>query len=190
MIGLPHVLGVFLITTGVTGCALLDLLLGLPPGLDPDATFPPFPPFPISTAETTFTTGRATIVLAGDSGETLVLDELAGGGSMAEELGIQARWTNGDGWYLTYHSYPDIGFPAENAYLSIDRIFDDQHWTIYDQTRCVTTTERAGAGGIAGTAICRGLTWSDYFSTFSGIGFPVEIKGEPAFDAEITFEAH
>lgn len=184
MIGLPHVLGVFLITTGLSGCFLLDLLLGQPPVLDPDATFPPFP---IPTAETTFTTGSATIVLAG---ETLVLDELAGGGSMIEELGIQARWTNGDGWYLTFYSYPDIGFPAESAYLSIDRIFEDQHWTIYDQTRCVTTTQVDEATGVTGTATCRGLEWSDYFSSFSGMGFPEAIEGEPPFDAEITFEAH
>ncbi len=184
MIGLPHVLGMFAITTGLTGCALLDLLLGLPPGLDPDATFPPFP---ISTAETTFTTGSATIELAG---ETLVLDELTGGGSMAEDFGIQAKWSNGDGWYLTYYSYPDIGFGSESAYLSIDRIFDGQHWTIYDPSRCVTTTERADATGVEGTATCRGLSWSDYFSSSSGMGFPQEIDGEPTFDAEITFEAH
>ena len=190
MIGLSHVLGVFLITTGLSGCALLDLLLGQSPFPDPDATFPPFP---ISTAETTFNTGSATIVLAretGEPGETLVLDELAGGGSMLEELGFQAKWTNDDGWYLTFYSYPDIGFPTQSAYLSIDRIFDGKHWTIYDQTRCVTTTERADATGIVGTATCRGLRWSDYFSSISGLGFPQEIEGEPPFDAEITFEAH
>ena len=184
MIGLRHALGVFLVTTGLTGCALLDLLLGLPSDLDPDASFPPFP---ISTAETTFTTGSATIALAG---ETLVLDEVRSGGAMADEFGLRATWTNGDGFYLTFYGFPDMGFPSESAYLSIDRIFEDQHWTIYDPSRCVTTTQRADATGIAGTATCRGLEWSDYFSSFSGMGFPEAIEGQPAFDAEITFEAH
>jgi hypothetical protein len=190
VIGLPHVLGVALITTGLSGCALLDLLLGQPPFPDPDGSFPPFP---FASAETTFTTGSATIVLsgeAGEPGETLVLDELAGGGSLLEGFGLQARWTNGDGWYLTFQSYPDFGLPAESAYLTIDRIFDGRHWTTYDQTRCVTTTQVDEATGIVGTATCRGLKWSDFFSSSSGLGLPEVIEGEPPFDAEITFEAH
>jgi hypothetical protein len=181
VIGLPHLLGVLLITTGVSGCAFLDLLLGLDPGFDPDATFPPFP-----TAEATFTTGSATIELAA---ETLVLDELASGGAMADELGTRATWTNGDGWYVTFYGFSGAGFGPESGYLSIDRIFEDQHWIINDQSRCVTTIERADPTGIAGTAVCRGLKWSDYFSSISGMGFPVAVEGEPAFDAEITFEA-
>jgi hypothetical protein len=190
VLGLPHLVGMALITTGLSGCALLDLLLGQSPFPDPDESFGPFP---FASAETTFTTGSATIVLSGEGGEpgeTLVLDELAGGGSLLEDFGLQARWTNGDGWYLSFQSYPDFGFPAESASLSIDRIFDGQHWTIYDQTRCVTTTERSDGTGIAGSATCRGLEWSDFFSSSSGLGFPDEIEGEPPFDAEITFEAH
>jgi hypothetical protein len=178
---LPHVLGMFLIATGLSGCTLLELLLGQPPSFDPDATFP------IPTAEATFTTGSATINLAG---ETLVLDQLASGGTITDELGIRATWTNGDGWYLTFYGFPDMGLISESGYLSIDRIFDDQHRVIYDPSRCITTTERADATGVAGTALCRGLEWSDYFSSISGMGFPQEIEGEPAFDADITFEAH
>jgi hypothetical protein len=183
MLGLPHLLGVFLITTGLTGCALLDMLIGLPPGFDPDASFPPFP---IASAESTFTTGSATLEI---DGETLVLDELVSGGSMMDDFGVRATWTDGEGLYLTFSGYPDMGFGSESGYLSIDRIFDDQHWVMNDPTRCVTTTEQADATGITGTATCRGLRWSDYFSTLAGLGVPVEIEGEPPFDAEITFEA-
>jgi hypothetical protein len=177
---LPHVLGVILITTGVTGCTFLDALLGQSP-FDPDA------PFPNPSAATTFTTGSATIKLAD---QTLALDELTGGGTIAEELGINATWTNGDGWYLTFSGYEGVGLGFESSYLSLNRIFEDQHWVTYDPSRCVTTTEHADATGITGTAICRGLEWSDWFDSFSGLGLPEEIEGEPAFDADITFEAH
>ena len=59
-----------------------------------------------------------------------------------------------------------------------------------DPSRCVTTIERADASGVAGSATCRGLEWTDYFGSYSMTGFPQPIPGEEPFDAEITFEAH
>ncbi len=179
MHGLPHVVVVALLVTGVSGCGLLDLLLGDPFAFDPDE-------FPFPSPGTTFTSGTATIEL---QDETLVLDQLADG-TVQSDLGIHVTWTNGEGWYLTFTGFPDAAFMPDNGYLSMDRIFDGQHWLLYDQSRCVTTTDQADAAGVVGSAVCRGLEWSDYFSAFSGFGLPEEIPGEPPFDAEITFEAH
>ena len=180
MLGPAHVLAVAALMAGTSGCALLDLLLG-------GSAFNPDEPFPFPSAEATFTTGTAKIEL---EGETIVLDQLKSGGTVTDQLGTSATWTNGEGWYLTFSGYPDVGFGAESGFLSLNRIVDGQHWVTYDPTRCVTTTDHANQTGIQGTAICRGLEWSDYFATLSGLGTPQEIEGEPAFDADITFEAH
>ncbi len=183
MLGLPHLLGVAAIVTGLTGCALLDLMLGVPP-FDPDN---PFPSFPIPSAQASFSTGSATLVI-GD--ETIVLDELVGGGAMQDDFGTQVTWTNGGGWYLSYFGTPDMGFGAETHYVSLDRLFDTQHWMTDDPSRCVTTTTQADANGLVGSATCRGLEWADFFSVRSGLGYPTAIPGQPIFDADITFESH
>lgn len=183
MIGPAHVLAVGLVMAGTSGCTLLDLLLGTGvPGFDPNATFQPFP-----TAEATFTTGQATIQVAG--GETLVLDELARQAGITFD-GVHVTWENEDGWYMTYIAYTaDGGFPG-SAYLTLDRLGDKEHWVVADPTGCVTTTEQSGASGVKGTATCRGLRWADFFTAYSGTGFPQPIASQPPFDAEITFEAH
>jgi hypothetical protein len=178
------VLAVILLATGVSGCSLLNLLLGGPPDFDPDASAPPFP-FP-STAPA-FTTGSATIVT---NGQTIHLDELAGDSTADAEFGTHVSWESEDGWYLTFSTYPDLGgFPSPTT-ISIDRIADHEHWVTLDPTRCVATADGAGATGVSGTATCRGLRWADFFSSYSGIGIPKPIPDQPAFDAEVTFEAH
>lgn len=182
MVGLPHLLGLAAIVAGVSGCVFLDLLLGVPP-FDPDN---PFPSFPVPSAEVTFTTGTATLVI---DGETIVLAGLARAGTTDADYGTQVTWTDGEGWYLTYYGY-EQSFLTESSYVSLDRVFDNQHWVIYDQYRCVTTTTQVDAGGVVGTAVCRGLQWSDYFGGYSILGLPSTIPGEPTFDADITFEAH
>ena len=46
------------------------------------------------------------------------------------------------------------------------------------------------AAGLSGSAICRGLRWTDYFNSVRFSGVPEPIASEPPFDADITFEAH
>ena len=180
--GLPHVLAVGLLAAGLSGCTLLDLLLGsTPPG--PGASFPPQPE---PSAVATYSTGRVTIEL---DGETLVLDRVLPGAAMEAEYGTHVVWTNGAGWYVSYSRYDDLGVPIETTYLSIDRIVNNEHWVIADPFRCVATTTHADATGITGTAICRGLNWSDWFSSYQGTGLPQQIPGQSAFDADIMFEA-
>jgi hypothetical protein len=169
-----------LLVVVLAGCDLLPLLGGEPfPSFDPDDPFP----FP---ADATWERGRATIELGG---ETIVLDQLDGDGTYSAELGITVGWTDGGSWHLTYYGFPAVDGIEEEGYLSLDRVFDGEHWVIYDSTRCVTTTDVADETGLEGTATCRDLRWSDYFGSYSLSGVPDFIEGEPAFDAEITFEA-
>ena len=184
MPGLQHVLAVLLISFGVSGCFFLDLLLG-GPGIDPDASFPPFP---LPSAEATFTTGSATIVRGG---ETTTLGQLVQPSSVNGQLGTKVTWTDGAGFYITYVGFTDLGMGMgiDPAYLSIDWIADNRHWMVMDPSRCVITTETADATGVVGRATCRGMQWTDWQSTLSGM-VPQPVPGQPAFDAEITFEAH
>jgi hypothetical protein len=181
--GLQHILAVGLISFGVSGCFFLDLLLG-GPGIDPEASFPPFP---LPSSEATFSTGSATVVRGG---ETIVLDELVPPATLNGELGgTKVTWTDGEGLYLTYLGYPDMGMIPDSSYLSMDWIADNRHWLILDPSRCVTTTETEDATGVVGRATCRGLEWVDWSTSMSGM-LPQAVPGQPAFDAEITFEAH
>lgn len=182
MLGLPHLLGVAAIVTGISGCALLDLLLGVPP------VFPnePFPSFPTPSAEVTFTTGQATLVI---DGEEIELTRVVGAGTFDPLFGTHVTWTNDDGWYLTYYAYAEDEFGVDTRYLSIDLVSGHEHWVANDPTRCVTTTSQADAGGLAGSAACRGLRWSDYFNSFSMFGVPLDLPNEAPFDADVTFEA-
>ena len=181
MHGLPHVLAVGLIVTQLSGCSLLDLLLGLPP--DP---FDPDEPFPIPTAEAAYATGTATLTI---DGETIVLDELVGEGRIDDVVGLTVRWTNGTGWYLGVESF-DMGGFGESAYVSLDWIAENRHWTVFNTYECEATIERANASGVKGAATCRGLEWTDVFDTMTMSGPPSPIPGMQPFDAEITFEAH
>jgi hypothetical protein len=181
--GLAHVLAVFFLVTGVSGCVFLDLLFG-GPGIDPDASFPPFPG---SSPAATFSTGSATIER---DGVATVLDELAGPATVGGQLGAKVTWTDGEGLYLSYFALPDMAGLPTSSYISIDWIAEGRHWMLLDPSRCVTTTDQADATGVAGSAICRGLQWSDWLTSMSGAEFPQPVPAEPAFDAEITFEAH
>ncbi|MCI0581903.1 MAG: hypothetical protein L0227_03250 [Chloroflexi bacterium] len=180
MRGIHQILAVAVIGVAASGCDLLTLLGGAPFPLDPEAPFP--------SPAASFDEGTATIEI---DGETFVLDELVGTGSYDPDFGIDVRWTNGEGLYLSYFGYSYEGeFLSNDGYLSMDRVFDSQHWVIYNPERCVATTDESSPTGLSGSAICRGLEWSDYFSAYSFSGLPVEIPGEEPFDADITFEAH
>ena len=189
MLGVPHVLATGLLAAGLSGCTLLDLLVGNGP-FDPDATAPPFPfgsPGPAA-----YTSGRVTLTLSGEGVDTasqpIVLDEVVVATAEAE-LGTHVVWENEDGWYLSFTGISGFGSDL-GTYLSIDRISDHEHWVIVDQTRCLTTTTQQDAAGLVGTATCRGARWTDFFALYTSTGFPQPIPGEPPFDAEITFEAH
>lgn len=188
MPALPLVLATGLIAASATGCVFLDSLLGIPP-IDPNATIPPFP---FETAgPPAYTTGRATLTISGEGAEPsgpVTLDELASA-NVEADLGVLVVWENADGWYLTFTSFSDVGADL-GSYLSVDRIVDHKHWTIVDPTRCLTTTTQSDAGGLVGTATCRGARWADFFSAYQGLGFPQPLPDQPPFDAEITFEAH
>ena len=182
MIGLPQVLAAGLLAAGVSSCSLLDLLFGAP--FDPNASFPPFP---IASAAATYSTGQATVKL---NGETLVLDQLVPGAAADSEYGTHVVWTDGAGWYVSYSSVPDSGVLGTPGLLTFDRIVDHAHWVIVDPFRCVTTTTKADPTQLVGTALCRGLTWSDWFGSQQLSGLPQPIPSQPPFDADVTFEAH
>lgn len=178
MRGIPQIVAVAVIGLAASGCDLLTLLGG-PDPFDPN--------FPLPSPAATWNSGSATIEL---DGETLVLDRLVGTGTFEPDFGTSVTWTNGEGWYLSYSGYLDPAFPGEPGYVSLDRVFDTNHWVIGNSERCVTTTDEIGPDGLSGSVICRGIEWTDYFGLFSATGFPVEIPGEAPFDADITFEAH
>jgi hypothetical protein len=181
--GLPHALAVVLLVTGLSSCSLLDLLFGVSP--DPFPSFDPDDPLPFPTAEAIFSEGTATIEL---EGETIVLDEILDDSSYSE-LGYSVTWTNGEGWFLVLAGYGEsMGFP-DSGYLTLHRIEGDQHLMVLDPARCLLDTEGAEEDGVSGTATCRGLQWTDFFSSYSTFGFPKPVEGLDPFDAEITYEA-
>ena len=130
------------------------------------------------------TMGSATLRL-GD-GTTITLNRVVPGSNVMTSFS-SVRWSNDQGWSLMAAEL-DTGLGlGSNGYLVIDRIFENQHWTTYDPSRCVVTISAADKTGVRGSATCKGLEWSDAL----GAGFgpePSEV-GQPAFDAEITFSA-
>jgi hypothetical protein len=170
-------LALALATMSLIGC---DYLTGLS-GFDDD--------FPLPSPQATYRTGTATITI-GD--ETIVLDRLNGPGSLFDTFGAEAGWTDGQGWYLRVSGASMGGAFFSGAYVTFDRIVTVQHWSIYDTSRCIVTIDQADTRGLAGSALCRGLRWTDALASFGGFGVspePAYIDGQPAFDAEVTFEA-
>ena len=100
-------------------------------------------------------------------------------------MGAQVGWTDGAGLYVRFFGEP--GSPFGDGFVTLDRIADGKHWTTLDPSGCKVTIAQSDAKGLSGTATCKAARWVDAISADplqSG-----EIKGEPAFDAEITFEA-
>ena len=77
---------------------------------------------------------------------------------------------------------------TSNAFVQLDRIVGHEHWTTWDTSRCVVTISASDATALMGKATCKGLRWANALGTGSG-GYEPFIKDEPAFDAEITFQA-
>jgi hypothetical protein len=161
------------------GC---QYLMGLNPAVPPD--------FGMPKPAATYKSGHATVTM--DKQPLLELGQLTEGGTMDPSYGASATFRNADGWYVRVMGATQSGTAAyfAPAYLTIDRIVGTQHWTTLDSSRCVVTVTKADETALAGTATCKGLRWSDALSVGLGSSFqPPYISGEPAFDAEVTFEA-
>ena len=178
---------VALIAFTLAGCQYLFGLSPMPPigpigSFDPDA-FESFAPELLPSPQAVLTSGTASVTI---DGETTKLDRLVGNGAIYDEFGSQATWTDGEGLYVRFYGDADIG--AGPGYVSLDRIRDGTHWTTIDPSGCVLMVSKSDTSGIAGTASCKDLRWSD---AMSGFAMPYQqfVEGQPAFDAEISFEA-
>jgi hypothetical protein len=168
-------------TSILGGCSLLY-------GFDPNP--PPGDGMPSPVA--VYREGRATVTIGTDP--TIVLDDVSDGGTFDPNFGAGATFTNADGWYVRVMGAAKLGgFMSSPAYVQLDRIVGSEHWTTQDPDRCVVTISAADATGLMGKATCNGLRWTDALGNWGGSGTggyePPYIKDEPAFDAEITFQA-
>jgi hypothetical protein len=161
----------------VGGCSLL---YGFDPNVPPD--------FGMPKPAATYKTGHATVTVGKDP--AIELGDLTDGGTMDPSYGASATFRNADGWYLRIMgATKGRNLYSMPGFMTIDRIVDKQHWTTFDSSRCVITITKADQTGLAGTATCKGLRWSDALSNGFESFEPPYIKDQPAFDAEITFEA-
>jgi hypothetical protein len=165
-----------------SGC---QYVLGLDPNTPPDFAMPS----PIAV----YREGRATVTIGTDP--VVVLDDVSDGGTYDPTFGAGATFSNPDGWYVRVTGASRLGaFVASPAYVQLDRIVSNQHWTTSDPSRCVVTLSTADATGLMGKATCKGMRWSDALGNWLGNGVaggyqPPLIKDQPEFDAEITFQA-
>jgi hypothetical protein len=143
------------------------------------------PGFSLPPPLVTYTSGTATVTIDGVAAS---LGKLNGNAASYADFGTEVTWTDGNGLYLRFGSAPITQSPNGGGYVMIDRIRDGQHWMSSDSTPCTVKVEKMNTSALAGSATCKGLRWMDAMSTMSG-PVPEFIAGEPAFDAEITFEA-
>jgi hypothetical protein len=160
----------------VSGCAWLYALGGPYPMPEPPGK------------PATYSDGRATLTIG--TAPAIELGELTEGGTIAADYGVNASFRSADGWYLRILGAGEGSPLYSPAFLTIDRIVGTEHWTTYDGSRCTVSVTKADETGLTGTASCKGLRWSDALRSGVGTSFePPYIEDEPAFDAEITFEA-
>ena len=148
----------------------------------------PYPIEPSPGPSAAYTTGKATVTIG--KGAAISLAELTEGGTMDALPRASASFRNAAGWYVRILGAMKGASPYPTSFLTLERITDNQHWTTYDPSRCSVTVTKADATGLSGKASCTGLRWADALSVGVGSGYePPYIKDQPAFDAEITFEA-
>jgi hypothetical protein len=154
-------------------------------GFDPNIPPPDFSrPEPVAV----YREGRATVTVGSDP--AIVLEDLSDTGTFDPSFGAGATFRNADGWFVRVMGASKLGgFLTSTAYVQLDRIVGLEHWTTADPSRCVVTIFAADATGLMGKATCKGLRWSDALGSYSATYEPPYIKDQPAFDAEITFEA-
>jgi hypothetical protein len=151
---------------------------------DPGSSFDPDAP---GAPKATFSHGKATVTIGSD---VVALDRIVGSGYLSDEYGGQASWTNGSGWYVqAFGISPDGSAFGDEAFVSLDRIVDGNHWTVGDPSSCKITVTRADETGLAGSADCTGLRWADLMASYASPSGPAYVQGQPAFDAKVTFEA-
>ena len=178
------VAGLLLGTVAALSVGSCSLLYGFDPNAPPDYGMPS----PVAV----YREGRATVTIGTDP--MIVLDDVSDGGTFDPNFGAGATFTNADGWYVRVMGATKLGgFMSSPAYVQLDRIVGREHWTTQEPDRCVVTISAADATGLMGKATCKGLRWTNALGNWGGSGIggyePPYIKDEPAFDAEITFEA-
>ena len=167
-----------LLTAAVLVAGGCQYLFGLP--TDPDFTMP--------APKAVYGQGQATVTIGSDP--PMTLDELARPGTFDPMIGGEVTFRGVDGWSVqVLGAQVGGGFMPQPGWIELDRIVDGQHWTISDPTRCVVTVAVADAFALRGSATCKGLRWSDALGGGAYMLEPVYIEDQPAFDAEITFEA-
>jgi hypothetical protein len=173
-----RVAGVLLVLAAATVVSGCGYLFGL--GSSPE--------FPMPTPAATYREGRATVTVGTDA--PVVLDRLVSVGTFDPSFGAEAAFRSADGWTVRIMGATKAGgMLGQSAFITIDRIVGLEHWTTYDPSRCIVTVTQADKKGLVGTATCKGLRWSDALGGSMGALEPTYIKDQPAFDAEITFEA-
>ena len=184
----------------LSGCQYLLGLGAFPPPLsgsfdpgdfgsfDPGdyGSFDPGPEFSLPPPLATFSTGSASVTIAG---KTTKYDHLAGPAKVYEDFGTDALWTNGAGLYLHYYGNVDPGTPGEENFVTLDRIVDGQHWSSADPGACTVKVTQSDTKGLVGTANCKGVRWVDAMSSMVGGLQPAYVEGEAAFDAQMSFQA-
>jgi hypothetical protein len=169
----------------LAGCQYLFGLTPLPPAggfgsFDP-GMFESFGPEIMPSPQAIFETGSAEVTI---DDATTKLDKLVGTAAVYRTFGTDIAWTDGKGFYLRYYG-PGEG-AGEPGFLSFDRIKDGSHWTTMD-SGCKVDLTKSDKTGLAGTASCNDLRWTDMMGGFAGT--PPLIEGEAPFDASVTFEA-
>jgi hypothetical protein len=136
----------------------------------------------------TWTEGSAGLTV--DGGSEIDLGRLTGAGLYEGWYGGEATWSNADGWYVRVYGATTSGGPfGIGGSVVLDRVLEGQHWTTWDSSRCIVTIETADERGLRGTAICKGLRWSDAISVPGGGFEPTYIEDQDPFDVDIRFEA-
>ena len=174
-----------------SGCEVLAAMVAPPggpfPSLGPEPSFDPNgsfdPGFSLPPPLATYEQGKATVTI--DKGAPVTLGSLAGSAELIPDFGLVVTWTDGKGMYLRLASYG----PSDSMVM-VDRIVDGQHWTAWnsDTTCTVAFSHPADKTGVAGTASCLGLRWTDTMQVGPD-GNSLDIPGQKPFDLKATFSA-